>query len=215
MIFKKEKGILDIIVKHINMIEEAMKTSKETIKSYLVEDKSRASILVLNVNQMEMDSNRIKETILDQIYRGSHFPLLRQDVYYIVKSLARVVNAASACCNLFLDQQPQIPENTRNHFARIVEESFSSFNPLKNSLLYYLKGGFEIDGIRGEAKKAQTIKVNISMKKRDLTHQIFSSSLEPWHKMQLDQCLSSVLEISQQVGNAAEEIDLILFKWRS
>jgi predicted phosphate transport protein (TIGR00153 family) len=216
MIFKKEKGVIDIIVKHINVMEEAIKIAKETIESYLRNDKSRATDLALKVNQMEMDSDHIQQTILDQIYKGSHFPLLRQDVYYIVKSIAKVANAISACCNLFLDQRPQIPEDMRSQIARLMEESSSSFNPLKNSLLSYLKGSFEIDNVREEAKKTQTIKMNVLMKKRELTRHTFSSSsLEPWHKIQIDQCLSSIEEISKQTGSAAEEIDLILFKWRS
>ncbi len=133
----------------------------------------------------------------------------------MVKSVDRMADAAGACCDFFLEQRPEIPEDFKDQFIQVIRESFNVISPLKEGVLRYLRGDGEIDTIREKAKQVRTKELDVHKMGSDLTRQIFNGSLEPWHKMHLKHCLSAIVRKSGQARDAADELELITMNSRA
>ncbi len=214
MIFKKEKEVMDLMAKHLDKIEECLKTATRTVETYLKGHISEAEFLAQRMDEIVMEANCMRYGICDKLYNGAYFPILRGHIYNIVKRLEKVAASAKACCDFFLDQRPEIPESLKDQFIRVIRKSFSIIDPLKEGTLSYLKGDGEIDIIREKAKQVKSKGSDVDRIERDLTRQIFSVPIDPWDKMHLRTCVSTIVKVSDQALEAADELGFAIVRMR-
>ena len=214
MIFKKEKAVIDLILKHLNTVEESLTTAMETIETYLKGEIHEAKSLALKVDGFETQADFIRYTIRDKLYSGVYLPMIREDIYNLVERIDKVCDAAEACCDFFLDQRPEIPEGLKPQFLRVTQESFDIIVPLKEAMLNYLGEEGKIKVIREKAKQVGVKESDVDKIEWDLTRQIFTSSLDWGHKVHLRLCLDTVVEISDRAEDAADQLELAVIKSR-
>ena len=101
MLFKKEKKVIELILKHLDMTEETVKDSMKTIQYYLDGNISEAKVWARKTRSNESEADIIRYEIRDKLYRGAYLPLLREDVYKLVESIDKVGNAAEACSDFY------------------------------------------------------------------------------------------------------------------
>lgn len=214
MIFKKEKKVINLIVKHINTVEESLGTAMETVETYLKGDIPEAKSLALKVDSIETQADFVRYHIRDKLYLGAYLPMIREDIYHLVEGIDKVCNAAEACCDFFLDQRPEIPEGMKPQFLRIAQESFGILGPLKEAMLNYLEGGGKIKVIREKTKQVGIKESDVDKIEWDLTREIFTSSLDWGHKVHLKLCLDLIVEISDRAEDVADQLELAIIKSR-
>jgi len=214
VIFKKEKEVIDLILKHLNTVEESLTTSIETVETYLKGDISEAKSLALKVDGIETQADFVRYNIRDKLYLGAYLPRIREDIYNLVESIDKVCNAAEACCDFFLDQRPEIPEGMKPQFLHMAQESFGILGPLKEGMVNYLEGGGKIKVIREKAKQVGIKESDVDKIEWDLTREIFTSSLDWGHKVHLKLCLDLIVEISDRAEDAADQLELAVIKSR-
>ncbi len=214
MLFKKEKEVIDLIVKHLNTVEESLATAMKCIETYLSGDISEAKALALKVDNLETQADFIRYNIRDRLYSGAYLPTLREDIHKLVESMDKVDDAAEACCDFFLDQRPEVPQDMQGEFLRVAKESFSIMEPLKEGLLNYFQREGAVDFIREKAKEVGVKESDVDKIEWDLTRQIFTSSLEYGHKIHLRLCLNTIVEISDRAEDAADQLELATMKSR-
>jgi len=108
--FKKEKEVIELVIKHVDAVEECITTGVKTLEVYLSGDIKEAKILARNVRSTESQADIIRHEIRDKLYSGAYLPQVREDIYKLVESIDKVANAGEACCDFFLNQRPSIPE---------------------------------------------------------------------------------------------------------
>jgi predicted phosphate transport protein (TIGR00153 family) len=214
VIFKKEKEVINLILKHINTVEESLATAMETVETYLKGDIPEAKSLALKVDRIETQADFIRYTIRDKLYLGAYLPMIREDIYNLIENIDRVCNAAEACCDFFLDQRPEIPEGLKPQFLRMAQESFGIIGPLKEAMLSYLEGGGKFKVIREKAKQVGIKESDVDKIEWDLTRNIFTSPLDWGHKVHLKLCLDLIVEISDRAEDAADQLELATIKSR-
>lgn len=101
MVFKKEKEVIELIVKHLNTVEESSATALRAIETYISGDISEAKALALKVDNMETHADFIRYDIRDKLYSGAYLPRLREDIHNLVESIDKIDDAAEASCNSF------------------------------------------------------------------------------------------------------------------
>jgi predicted phosphate transport protein (TIGR00153 family) len=214
MILKKEKEVIDLVGKHLNKVEECLKTATNTVETYLNGDVSEAEFFGHRVDEIETEANYMSYGICNKLYNGAYLPILRGHIYTIVTRLGKVAASAKACCDFFLGQRPEIPESLKDEFIRAIRESFSIIDPLKEGTLSCLNGDGERDIIKGKAKKVESKRSDVDKIERHLTRQIFSVPIEPWDKMHLRTCLGTIVKVPEQALEAAHELELVTLKMR-
>jgi predicted phosphate transport protein (TIGR00153 family) len=214
VIFKREKEVIDLILKHLNTAEECLRTAMETVETYLKGQIPEAKSLALKVDGIETQNDYIRYEIRDKLYSGAYLPMIRGDIYNVVERIDKVCDAAEACCDFFLDQRPEIPEGLKPQFLRVAQESFGIFIPLKEALEDYLGEGSKIEVIRERAKQVGIKESDVDKIEWDLTREIFTSSLDWGHKVHLRLCLHTIVEISDRAEDAADQLELAVIKSR-
>lgn len=214
MIFKKEKDVIDLIFKHLDTADECLRTAMDTVDTYLKGDIPKAKSLALKVDGIETENDFIRYNIRDKLYSGAYLPIIRGDIYNLVERVDKVCDAAEACCDFFLDQRPEIPEELKPQFLRVAQESFGIFVPLREAIVNYLGEGGSVEAIRQKAKEVSIEESDVDKLEWDLTRQIFTSALEWGHKVHLRQCLETIVEISDRAEDSADQLELAVIKSR-
>lgn len=214
MVFKKEKEVIELIVKHLDTVEESLATALKTIETYISGDISEAKALALKVDNMETHADFIRYNIRDKLYSGAYLPRLREDIHNLVESIDKIDDAAEASCDFFLDQRPEIPQELGGEFVRMARESFGTMKPLKQGMLGYIEREGDVDFIREKAKEVGIKESDVDKIEWDLTRQIFTSSLDYGHKIHLRLCLDTIVEISDRAEDAADQLELATMKSR-
>jgi len=212
MLFKKEKEVIELVLRHLDTVETCLKTGMETVAQYLGQNTADAKRLARDVRGLETEADMIRHQIRDKLYSGAYLPHLREDVYKLVRSIDSVANAGEACCNFFLNQRPKIPEEMKSDFLGVARESLGIIDPLKLAVVCYFKGKCKIDILRGYSKDVGFQESQVDKEEWDLTKKIFTAPLDFSHKLHLKLCLDSIVEVSDRAENAADQLELVALK---
>jgi predicted phosphate transport protein (TIGR00153 family) len=211
-LFKKEKEVIELIIKHLDMAEDCVKTSLKAGEFYLQADISQAKVHARKSRSLESEADLIRHDIRDKLYSGAYLPLLREDVYKLVESIDKVANAAEACCDFFLNQRPAVPKEMRSHFLAVTRESLGIIVSLKLAVLCYLKGDCKIETVRDHTREIGLQESRVDKLEWDLTKEIFISEMDFAHRLHLKLCLDSIVEISDRAEDAGDQLELATLK---
>ena len=210
--FKKEKEVIDLILKHVDVVEECLVTAMETIDAYLKGEKDKAKKLSHQTDKIESNADLIRYEIRDKLYFGAFLPNLRDDIYNLVESFDEVANAGESCCDFFLNQRPEVPDELKPLFLDASKQSLGIIKPLKEALLCFIKGECPIEVSRQHAKEVGLKESDVDHIEWDLTKKIFTSSMEFSRKIHLKLCLDSVALVSDKAKDAADRLDRVTLK---
>ena len=213
LLFKKEKEVIGLILKHLEMIEECLMTGIETIEFYLNDNISEAKVSARKSRSSESEADVIRYGIRDKLYSGAYLPLLREDIYKLIESIDKVGNAGEACSDFFLNQRPAVPEEMKAHFLAVAKESLGIIEPLRLAVLCYFKGECKIEVVREHTKDIGMQESRVDKLEWDLTKEIFTSpTLDFAHQLHLKLCLDSIVEVSDRAEDAGDQLELATLK---
>jgi len=212
MFYRKEKEVNELILKHLEEVDKCLKTALKAIEQYLNRTIDQAKSLAKKVDQIETETDSIRRKIIGKLYSGAYFPSLRSDILHLVEHLDKIADGAEACCDFFLDQRPDIPQEMKPDFLTIMERSISAFLPLKEAITLFFADKFDIKTIREKAKEVGIIESAVDKEEWDITRNIFNTELDYGHKVHLKLCLESIVEVSDRAEDAADALEIIIIK---
>ncbi len=210
--FKKEKKVIKLIEKHANKVEKCLNTALNALQDYLNGDIESAKKLARKTDNLETEADLIRHDIRDKLYGGAYMPVLREDVYRLVESMDTVANAAEKCCDVFLNQRPDIPEFLKKDFLAITTASIGIMEPLKHALICYLKGLCPIEVSRQHAREVGIIESQVDILGWDLTKKIFTADLKRSHKLHLKICVEHIVDVTDKAEWAADHLEIVALK---
>ena len=128
ILFKKEKEVIELIIKHLDLAVDSLKTGIQTIDCYLKDDIGDAKRLAREVRSLESDADIVRYNLRDKLYSGAYLPLLREDIYKLIESID-----TPNSFNL-LDDRLADTSVTKENAIRYVRHG-SMFQPLPQSLV--------------------------------------------------------------------------------
>ena len=212
MMLKKEREVIFLLEKHLDEIKEWLKISSEALSYYLSDDLQKINHLLLCKNQIHTSLEAGRQEIWDRLCNGAYLPIMRGDLYGIVKSVGRIADAATLSCETFLFLQPEIPIKVKTQLATIVRMVFFLFRPIHESVLYYLRGDDVLKVVRKNVDAFLVKRAEANTLASNLKNQIYSSDLDHWQKSHLNDCMQSISSISTQATEANDQIQLIMVK---
>jgi len=212
MLFKKEKEVIEFILKHLDLVEDSLKTGINTVENYLENNISEAKVLGRKVRSLESEADVVRYDIRDKLYSGAYLPLLREDIYKLIESIDKVANAGEATCDFFLNQRPVIPDELKPAFFEVVRESLGIIDNLKLAVLCYFKGECKIDTVREHTKEVGMQESRVDKLEWDLTKAILTSPMDLAHQLHLRLCLESIVEVSDRAEDAGDQLELATLK---
>ncbi len=212
MFFKKEKEVIELILKHAEVVEKCMATAVDTVDAYLKGEKDKAKKLAQATDHIETEADLIRYVIRDKLYTGAFLPRLRDDIYRLVESIDNVANAGESCCDFFLNQRPEFPDELKPLFLNAGQESLGIIKPLKAALICFITGECPIEVSRQHAKDVGLKESDVDRIEWNLTKKIFTSTIEFSRKIHLKLCLDSIVLASDQAKEAADLLERVTLK---
>ena len=213
LMFKKEKQVIELILKHLDMVEDCLLNAIKTIEYYIEDNIREAKVSARKTRSDESEADIIRYGIRDKLYSGAYLPLLREDIYKLVESIDKVGNAGEACSDFILNQRPQIPEEMKPHFLAVARDSLGIIESLKLAVLCYFKGECKIEVVREHTKEIGMQEAQVDKLEWDLTKEIFTSkTLDFAHQLHLKLCLDSIVEVSDRAEDAGDQLELAALK---
>jgi predicted phosphate transport protein (TIGR00153 family) len=212
MLFKKEKEVIELILKHLDLAVDSLMTGIQTIECYLDGNISDAKRLAREVRSIESDADIVRYDLRDKLYSGAYLPLLREDIYKLIESIDKVANAGEACCDFFLNQRPMIPDELKPAFLDVVRESLGIVDNLKLAVLCYFKGECKIETVREHTKEIGLQESRVDKLEWDLTKEIFTSSQDFARQLHMKHCLDFIVEVSDRAEDAGDQLELATLK---
>lgn len=212
VIFRKEKEVIDLIVKHADAMEECLVVSAQTLQSYLQNDLTQAKKLAIQSDALESKADKIRREVRDKLYSGAYMPILREDIFRLVVTIDEVANAAEACCDVFLNQRPEVPEQFQDDFNKIIDASLGVGESLKHAVLCYLQGICPVEVSRQHSKDIGLLESKVDEMEGELTQKIFSSSIKYSLKNHLNLCLQAIVDVSDRAEDSSEQLDIVILK---
>jgi predicted phosphate transport protein (TIGR00153 family) len=212
MFYRKEKQVNELILKHLEEVDTCLKTALKAIEEYLSSNIEEAKSSAIKVDQIETETDSVRREIIGKLYSGAYLPSLRSDILHLVEHMDKIADGAEACCDFFLDQRPEIPQEMKSKFFTIMERSISTFVPLKEAISSFFTDTVDIETIRERTKEVGIIESAVDKEEWDITRDIFKTKLDCGHKLHLKLCLESVVGISDRAEDAADELEIIIIK---
>jgi uncharacterized protein Yka (UPF0111/DUF47 family) len=177
-LFKKEKEVIELIIKHLDVVEDCAQSSLKAGEFYLQDEISQAKDHARKSQSLESEAD-----------------LIRHDIH-----------AAEACCDFFLNQRPAVPTEMGSHFLAVTRESLGIIVSLKLAVLCYLKGDCKIETVRDHTREIGLQESRVDKLEWDLTKQIFTSEMDFAHRLHLKLCLDSIVEVSDRAEDAGDQL---------
>jgi predicted phosphate transport protein (TIGR00153 family) len=212
MFYRKEKEVNELIVTHLDKVDQCLELSLKAVKEYLNDSIEETKVFAIEVDKYETDTDRIRHEIIGKLYSGAYPPSLRSDILHLAEHLYKIADGDEACCDFFLEQRPEVPDAMKRRFYKIMEHSVSCFVPLKEAVRSLFTNNFDIETIREKVKEVGIIESAVDKEEWETIRDIFESELDYGHKIHLKMCLESMVEISDRVEDAADELEIILIK---
>jgi len=212
MLYKKEKQVNELILKHLKTVDECLKISLKAVEEYLSANIEEAKRLAIKVDEIETETDYIRHEIVSRMYSGAYLPLLREDILHLVEHLDKIADGAEACCDFFLAQRPDIPDEMKPNFIKIMKNSISSFTPLRESIDPFFMDKIDIQAIREKTTQVGIIESAVDKEEWDITRDIFNTELDYGHKLHLKLCLDSIVEVSDRAEDGADALEIMIIK---
>jgi predicted phosphate transport protein (TIGR00153 family) len=205
----KEQEVAGMIIDLLNKVHECIEQTQKTMIDYLKGEIEEAKSCALKTDHLETETDHIRRSIVDALYRGAFLPIFRVEIHNFVEKMDLIADNAEICCDFFLGQRPEVPEELKGRFLKIIDDTLPMSRCLKEATEdFFTKREHEF--IR---KRVTEIGISESVIDDDewkLTRDIFTSDLSLAEKMHLKRCLEKLTSISDQIEDTSDWLDVLL-----
>jgi predicted phosphate transport protein (TIGR00153 family) len=211
-IFKKEKKVVELALEHAAVTRAGMTIMVKAIGRYAAGDDTGLDEAAQTVCTKETTADDLLRKIRGLLYSGAYLPTIRGDLYRLLSTIDRVTNRIESCLRFVNLQRPARVAQFAAEFEPILEMTEDCYGQLEIALAAFLKPKGDIDDLRASAKRVCEVESAIDDRERALTRAIFASEFELAEKLHVAELLSRIGNISDQVENAADELELLSLK---
>jgi predicted phosphate transport protein (TIGR00153 family) len=212
LIFKKEKAVVELILRHIATTRQCVQSTVESVQAYVAGEAEESSASLSKVNQLESEADELLRDIRDMLYSGAYLPQMRGDIYGLMSAIDKVTNKAEDCFDHIHYQRPVIPSEFQTEFDAIVELTSECFLSCEKALKAYFGPKDKLEKVRKHGRRVHEYESRIDEIERETTARIFNSSLDKADKLHLRRSLAKITSISDATEDAADRLQWVSVK---
>ena len=212
LIFKKEKHARDLVLKHLNEVNECLMESRNSLEEYVVGNIESAAQKAQSVDHLESQADNLMRELREVLLDGAFLPHIRVDVYRLVEAVDSIAGMAEEITHVIIDQSPKVPDEFQADLLEIFAQSLNCFHELRQALLAYFEPKGLFKDLKDHFTKVCALESEVDVLQSALTKKVFSSSLELSEKMHLQQLIKRVGNIADLAEDAADELEFAAMK---
>jgi len=211
-IFKKEKQVVELALRHADKTGESLGIMIMALKAYAANNLEQLAESTSSVHSLESDADDILREIRELLYSGAYLPTIRGDIHRLLSAVDDVANKVEGCLDFVNYQKPESLHTYQSEINTILDLTESCYSDLRKALRAFFKPKGKVEELRDHTRGVGENESLIDARERALTQQIFESGLPMGEKMHLVQLLTRITQISDEIENTADELELLSLK---
>ncbi len=208
MLWKKQREIEELVFEHLNRVDESLRFFLCSLNSYVQEgDVDKAEEYALETHKTEGQADDVRRRVETQLLTGALMPASRRDILQLVEQVDRLANAAENALDHLLLQRIQIPEDLRPAILEITNKTEIIFAHVKDAISVLFKN---MEAALEHTQQIEQIEGQIDHIERKTIKHIFELDLELAHKLQVNNFVRSVVELSDRAEDLSDHIELMV-----
>jgi len=205
----KEQEVAGMIVDLLEKVHQCLEETQKTVFHYLRGDLEEAKSSALKTDHIETETDHIRRRIVDTLYRGAFLPIFRVDIHNFIEKVDLIADNAEICCDFFLGQRPEIPDEFKKRFQKVIDDTLPMSLTFKEATEnFFLKGNHDL--IKKSITQIGIFESAIDDDEWKLTRDLFTSDLSLAEKMHLKRCLEKLTSISDQIEDTSDWLEVLL-----
>jgi len=209
----REGEVKTLLLRHLDKVGECVTRTQEVLDDYLAGRMNEAKAGAQDVDHLETEADSLRRSIVDLLYRGAFLPVFRPDIHNFVEELDRIGDRAEQSCDFLLGQRPQIPPEFGDVYRQIYTHTRTAFSALHEAVTNFLSSSDQVF-IRDRLTVVGITESTIDDIEWKYTRQLFTSDLPLDVKMHLKQFTDLFTEISDQVEDAGDHLEVLLIGFK-
>ena len=212
LIFKKEKQVVELALTHAEKTGESLRIMVEAVKGFLANDAESLAKSTSRVNALETEADGLLRDIRELLYSGAYLPTIRGDIYRLLSAVDDVTNKIENALDFVNFQRPGSLDDFVEPLQDLLDMTVECFVELNDALRAFFKPKGRVEDLREHCRRVGELESSIDNKERALTLSIFESDLPLARKQHLVKLLARIVQISDEIENAADELELASLK---
>jgi len=208
MLWKKQREIEEMVFEHLNRVDESLRFFLCSLNSYVQEgDVAKADEYALETHKAEGQADDVRRRVETQLLTGALMPASRRDILQLVEQVDRLANAAENALDHLLLQRIQIPEELRPAILEITNKTETIFAHVKGAISNLFR---KMETALEHTQQIEQIEGQIDHIERKTIKHIFGLDLELAHKLQVNNFVRSIVELSDRAEDLSDHIELMV-----
>jgi len=208
MLWKRQKEIEGLVFEHLERVDESLRFFIQSLNAYVQDqDIEEADRFALETHKSEGRADDVRRRVETQLLSGALMPTSRRDILRLVEEVDRLANAAENALDHLLIQRIDIPCELRPAILEITNKSETIFDHVKEAignLFHQMEAALE------HTQQIEHIEGEIDHIERKALKQLFALDLDLAHKLQVNNFVRSVVELSDRAEDLSDHIELMV-----
>jgi predicted phosphate transport protein (TIGR00153 family) len=204
----REKEVRALVLQHLDKVGEVVARTREVLDDYLAGRLDAAKAGAINVDHLETDADDMRRAVSDLLYRGAFLPIFRSDIHEFVEQMDRIADRAEETSDFLLGQRPEIPAEFHEALRLIPHHTQEAFGALHHAVTTFFST-LDERVIRDRLRIVGVTESTIDDIEWKLTRQIFTADLPLAAKIHVNQFLETLTEISDQIEDTGDRLELL------
>lgn len=208
MLWKRQKEIEGLVFEHLERVDESLRFFIQSLNAYVQDqDIEEADRFALETHKSEGRADDVRRRVETQLLSGALMPTSRRDILRLVEEVDRLANAAENALDHLLIQRIDIPYELRPAILEITNKSETIFDHVKEAignLFHQMEAALE------HTQQIEHIEGEIDHIERKALKQLFALDLDLAHKLQVNNFVRSVVELSDRAEDLSDHIELMV-----
>ena len=212
LIFKKEKAVIELVVRHIEKTRECVESTVKGLTAYVDSKYAESGNSIGDVNRLESEADALLRDILEMLYSGAYLPQIRGDIFGLMSTVDDINNKAENCYDFFHYQKPEVPEEYKEEMIALFELTLECFHAFEKALKAYFGPKDKLNKVHKHSRRVREFESRTDDIKRAMTARIFESAMDKGEKIHLHGCLRTITEIADAIEDAADRLEWVSVK---
>ncbi|MCD4755279.1 MAG: DUF47 family protein [Deltaproteobacteria bacterium] len=219
MFTEKEKEVKELIDKHVQKVGKCLDCFESCFEAYFLGEFVKAQTIHESCDHIETEADVQRREIGDHLFSGAFLPIERKDIYMMTEFVDKIANKAETASDVVVYQSPEVPEayvKTLREIIKIIMEMFRVFQEAVNLFAPYdaLQVHDVLAAIKEKINSIGVMESEIDRKEEALLITIFHSDLPLANKIQMENFLRRIAEISDVIEDAADRLYVLVIRER-
>lgn len=206
----REKEVRALLFQHLDKVGECVARTCDVLYDYLAGRLDGAKAGAINVDHLETEADQMRRSVNDLLYRGAFLPIFRSDIHDFVERMDMIGDMAETTCDFLLGQRPEIPGEYGDSLKQILALTQDAYAALHDAVTTFFSSPDE-KIIRERLTTVGMTESTIDDVEWKLTRQIFTSNLSLANKIHLNQFIETLTEISDQIEDTGDRLEILHF----